>query len=582
MNALDTLFQWLLAASLRASVVAAGVLALQVVLRAWLPPRWRHALWLPVVLVMVLPVLPVIPWSPLPATKAPVPVAMEPSAMPPMDAAQVPVATAPVAPPASKFTLMNALAVTWLLGACAFAVVGVAGYRKSLAGMERSAIAPEPELMAMIDGVAAEVGLKWRPWVLMSPQVESPAVTGLLRPLLLLPAGFPAGLTGSEARLVVVHELTHLKRGDLPANWLLCLLQVAHWFNPVIWFAFARLRADRETVCDAQVLSSAETDHRADYGHALLKLQSAAPPFSHGLAFVGLFKRGAGLHSRIREISRYRRTGVAWNVAAVGLVGICTLLGITRAEPPAAGAGDSAKPSAASTTPASPAQQAISNKLREIIVPVISFEDTSVQEAVEFFRLRSVDLDTKEPDVTRRGLNLIVKTKDGQQQPVIKSLKLRNVPLSTAFDYVADLTGMTYRIDDAGIVIFSPVTAGDAAAKPMAVAAPTAAAAGKAALDEKLNRIVVPIIHIEDAKLDEAIEYLRQRSAQLDPETDPAKKGVNFVIRSAPGEESPQVKPLQLRNVSLAVILKHLAEATGMEVRTDEHAVYLVPKAAGK
>jgi len=55
---LDSIFQWLLSASLRASVLALAVLGLQLALGRWLPARWRHALWLPVVLVLLVPMLP--------------------------------------------------------------------------------------------------------------------------------------------------------------------------------------------------------------------------------------------------------------------------------------------------------------------------------------------------------------------------------------------------------------------------------------------------------------------------------------------------------------------------------------------
>jgi beta-lactamase regulating signal transducer with metallopeptidase domain len=58
MNTLESFFQWLLAAGLHASILAGAVVCLQFALRRWLPARWRFALWLPVVIVLVAPVLP--------------------------------------------------------------------------------------------------------------------------------------------------------------------------------------------------------------------------------------------------------------------------------------------------------------------------------------------------------------------------------------------------------------------------------------------------------------------------------------------------------------------------------------------
>jgi beta-lactamase regulating signal transducer with metallopeptidase domain len=58
------------------------------------------------------------------------------------------------------------------------------------------------------------------PRLLISAAVSSPALSGFLRPILLLPPEFPGELTSREARLVLVHELIHLRRWDLPLNWV--------------------------------------------------------------------------------------------------------------------------------------------------------------------------------------------------------------------------------------------------------------------------------------------------------------------------------------------------------------------------
>jgi bla regulator protein BlaR1 len=75
MNSIESMFEWLLAATLRASVLAVAILGIQLVLRRWLPAGWRHALWLPMVAVLVLPVLPEAPFALFPqevAMSAPV------------------------------------------------------------------------------------------------------------------------------------------------------------------------------------------------------------------------------------------------------------------------------------------------------------------------------------------------------------------------------------------------------------------------------------------------------------------------------------------------------------------------------
>lgn len=91
------------------------------------------------------------------------------------------------------------------------------------------------------------------------------------------------------------------------------------------------MRADRETACDAQVPATDAEDRRADYGHALLKLQNSVSSSGLSLGFVGIFAR-AGMRSRIRAIATHRRAHPAWGLAATLLIATLTLVGATRAQ----------------------------------------------------------------------------------------------------------------------------------------------------------------------------------------------------------------------------------------------------------
>src|SRR5258708_26996459 len=82
-------------------------------------------------------------------------------------------------------------------------------------------------------------------------ELKSPALYGFFRPRLLLPEGMADTFSASELKYIFLHELAHIKRLDMAVNWLMTALQILHWFNPAIWLAFARLRADRELACDA-------------------------------------------------------------------------------------------------------------------------------------------------------------------------------------------------------------------------------------------------------------------------------------------------------------------------------------------
>lgn len=82
-----------------------------------------------------------------------------------------------------------------------------------------------------------------------------PAVMGALWPRLVLPADFESRFTARERDLILLHERTHIRRGDPRANLVVAGCRVLSWFNPMIHIGAAFLRVDQELACDATVLA---------------------------------------------------------------------------------------------------------------------------------------------------------------------------------------------------------------------------------------------------------------------------------------------------------------------------------------
>jgi bla regulator protein blaR1 len=147
--------------------------------------------------------------------------------------------------------------------------------------LRREPAVREPRTLALLDDCRAVVGTNAPLKLVETDQVDSPALFGFRRLILLPPAGTIRCLKPSELRHVFLHELAHMRRGDMLLNWLTTFLQALHWFNPVIWFAFARMRADREMACDAMALDRGGSIDRSAYGATILKLVSglnSTPP----------------------------------------------------------------------------------------------------------------------------------------------------------------------------------------------------------------------------------------------------------------------------------------------------------------
>jgi len=334
METLAHLFEWLLTASARASLLSVMVLGLQVLLRHRVPARWRYALWLPVLAVLLTPAFPESQWSVgsiVRTEPAPMPV-------PAMGAQEWVINVAPSAIGAAEtpapISWSQIMRLAWLLGAAGMIVICLGSYALTLWRIKNKRVPVSDALLHEIAALAKGIGLRRVPRVWMSPVVRGPAVTGLWRPLLLLPVRFDESLTAQEARLVLRHELTHLKRGYLPLNALLCLLVALHWFNPLLWLAFFRVRLDREAACDAQVLDHEPQAERVAYGHTLLKVESTFSPRGLSLGFVGIFQRGSALRSRIQSIAKQPTQSITMKTTLSLGIALLTFLGITKAAPP--------------------------------------------------------------------------------------------------------------------------------------------------------------------------------------------------------------------------------------------------------
>ncbi|HWE92356.1 MAG TPA: M56 family metallopeptidase [Tepidisphaeraceae bacterium] len=271
---------------------------------------------------------------------------VEPSSITPR-AKVPPVAKAASTPVISRLpavSLRQAVAGIWACGALILLMHVLWATGRLARIIRRLPEVRDSDLAELVHECASRLGLRQCPRVLEAPEGTGPALAGVLRPRLLLPAAALRGLGRNELRLVVLHELVHLRRGDLALNWLLAMLQAFHWFNPAVWFAFARLRADRELACDERVLSSSPPGRRGndcrDYGRAILKLlepshPGSVPGLAVGVLDGGGWARKAQLRRRITMIARFDRPAGRWPAMGVALsllVGGVAFTGAVRGE----------------------------------------------------------------------------------------------------------------------------------------------------------------------------------------------------------------------------------------------------------
>lgn len=201
---------------------------------AWDPPR-------PLALSSNLPINPQILRSPVDTRNTP-----EPHQDPVL---RTSVATTPKPRPA------HWLGWLWLAGAALVAlrfVVGLIVVRRILRDARPVTCAPA---LAQAQSCRRQLGLNREVVVLVSGRAAVAFTRGWLRPRVVLPAESTTW-TPQKMRIVLLHEMAHVKRWDALATSLAQLAVIVYWFNPLLWAARRRLLVDRERASDDLVLST--------------------------------------------------------------------------------------------------------------------------------------------------------------------------------------------------------------------------------------------------------------------------------------------------------------------------------------
>lgn len=315
-----------LAQTLALSVTAAVLLAAKRLFLDKLSPRWQYGVWAILALRALLPAgllgRTLVPGGRvvLEAARLQVELPLSSVLTDPYGVTEVlaPVPLFPRGLPAPG-SITDVLFYVYAAGVLLLALWFFLSYARLRAAIRRG-LSPAPEVLAQVEGVAARYGLKAPRRVVVLPGLESAFVCGPLRPVLALP-GRPVD------DKVLLHELLHLRHGDVWAGVGVCALRCLHWCNPLIWYCCDRMQNDCEALCDQRVLERLEGEERRAYGVILLSMADGRYARAPGTSSMA--NGGRNIKARIQAIARFRRypAGMALASGCVAAVLALTCLG---------------------------------------------------------------------------------------------------------------------------------------------------------------------------------------------------------------------------------------------------------------
>ena len=454
---------WLLRTSVQVAVLVGAVLLVTKLAGRRVSPGCRHALWLLVAVRLALPALPSSPASAFnlfdhaldtDTVAASAVATTEPETgwivtKEPMQMSAAQVVAQDAAPHASEWDWRDLVVLVWAAGVVAFLARVVVANILFARRIRRGAGVDDAGVLALLCSCQRAMGVRTTVRLIATDAVRGPALWGLTHPTLLIPPAMLWNLSRQDLRFVFLHELAHLKRADIAADWCLAVLHALHWFNPAVWLALSRLRAERELSRDAMVLAVTNAQEERGYGQTILKLVQTISHPALRPGVVGILEEKSELKRRIAMIAGFDRNvsrGRGLTIALALLIGSVLLTDRRAADAaapteaqPAERIIDKPLPPATRTRHAEEAAGAkeeqadrqIADRLEKRL-PEIRFSNTAFQDAIDFLR------DVSGADIS---VNWAALEKAGIDRNAPVTTRLKDVKLSRALEHILHNVG---------------------------------------------------------------------------------------------------------------------------------------------
>lgn len=220
-----------------------------------------------------------------------------------------------VAHPSTRRKVVKYGVAFWLAGTGILLGVTLVRNRLLIARATRQPVAVPDWVQLLFLETKEKLHLRVWPVLIVSPCVASPCLVGAIRPRILIPESLlesggeqaPKEADREAVRYILLHELVHLKHGDIWYSWLWTLTLAVHWYNPLFWMLGRWISFDCEAACDDRVLASLSPEERRSYGGSLLEMMSMLnPPPLRTPGFSAVIETPSNLERRLSLMKRYK------------------------------------------------------------------------------------------------------------------------------------------------------------------------------------------------------------------------------------------------------------------------------------
>ncbi|MCC3689415.1 peptidase M56 [Bacillus cereus] len=337
---LSTIFNWIIETSILASMLVVFILCIRTFFKNWLTPRWQYALWVILIVRLMLPYFPESSFSVYPilskgfesaqfiiqkntkkldlienvnTTKTDV-VSVENNEQYHIEDDQN----------NQSASIYNILLTIWFLGVLLFGFFVILANKRLYSYIGNQPIIKEKRILDILETCRNNMLIQREIPIVLSGKISSPTLLGIRSPRILLDKNQIKSLKDDQLKYIFYHELSHYKRKDISINLLMNVLLILNWFNPILWYAYHKMREDQELACDALALTFIDHKENIAYGQTIITLLEGYSMYYKMSTLANFSKNKSVLKRRIIMIKKFNKKSYRWSA-----IGLSAILGVT-------------------------------------------------------------------------------------------------------------------------------------------------------------------------------------------------------------------------------------------------------------
>ena len=345
-----SIFKWVLYSTALASLLSLIILVFKLIIKDKLGVRWHYAIWLIVIIRLLIPyglqsslsVFNLFKFETMNVTQVHYTTNYEVNKN--VNSKKIDTV---IAPSVTKSILPNNISEVnhnliywqltsclWLLGVIIIGIYTIVMTIKLNSKFKNSRICVNEEVMLLLLQCKNKLNIKSTIKIVNINGIKTPCIYGFIRPKLILPIGIENYVDKNELEFIILHELAHVKRLDIIIGCISEALQIIHWFNPIIWYSFYRMRNDKELACDALALSYISCENYTNYGKTIIKLleRYKKTPYIYGMSHI--INDKSQIKRRITMISLFKKNSYKWSIIPIVTLTIMGGIMLTNAKHP--------------------------------------------------------------------------------------------------------------------------------------------------------------------------------------------------------------------------------------------------------